>query len=1007
MRCALALTCAWSGFCLPLAAQIGGGSIVGFVQDPSGAAVVGAKVSARNTATSEILTTATNQEGYYEFPLLPAGEYQLATESAGFQKAISTNLNLHSGTRPRIDLKLVIGALTDTVMVVSKAPLLNATTTDMGVVINSKQVESLPLNGRNWEQLVNLQTGVVDAPGSSNGGQGGIEFNGGAALSNNLMLDGIDMTFAENASASSFLGAGSGQGVTINTVSLEAVEEFKSTSSSFSAEYGRATGGVINITTKSGSNQFHGTLFEFFRNDKLNAESFFGNLNGLTRPPLRWNQYGGNLGGPIVHNKVFFFANYEGDQIHQNSGISANVPTPLLLSQLTPALQHAFSVIPNTFAPTSNPLIGLHTRNANQTNNENTLLARGDIELGKHRLTMRTSYNNQDFSLPNLAPTMPQLYPMRYHNAAVQDNFTIGPTMFNELRIGVNRVDLKRDYAGAPPEPAAFSVPSAGLSGPPSGGINFQDTTYTVADNFTKIHGRHSLKAGFEIREVRTGRYQFNLSQERYNSVADLIADKMLQVVVVFSGEKGLTNRDYGFYGQDEWRVNQRIQINLGMRYEYFPPVKGAYNIASPDYFGAFAPPGTPLTKPDRNNWGPRVGLVADLTGRQKLILRVGAGLTYMPPTMMYYYGFAFLTPLIPFNPTFLPAQLPAGYDLSFPFNSAPLKASLLANPTALPPGISVSRTIENPNDRDEYAGQWNLSLQYAVTSSLAIQGSYVGNRGLKLTMDRTLNLTDPKTGRPPDPAIGLIGVVENAGRSFYNALQLSANQRLSHGVTVNAYYTYSNNMVYGGPDTNNVSNQVIQDDVNNIAGSYGPKIGDVRHRVTSVVSYAIPTPGFAATSRLGRAVFTGWTGQGILSWRSGMPINVTSGIDEVGNGLATPQRPDLVQGVSPYVNNINSLRWLNPAAFNSATPAAQKRFGNLGYDALLGPTAFNLDFSMHKAFVITEKSRITFRAEFFNFDNHTTFGNPNAVMTNANFGRILGNATGARAIQLALKYQF
>jgi hypothetical protein len=199
----------------------------------------------------------------------------------------------------------------------------------------------------------------------------------------------------------------------------------------------------------------------------------------------------------------------------------------------------------------------------------------------------------------------------------------------------------------------------------------------------------------------------------------------------------------------------------------------------------------------------------------------------------------------------------------------------------------------------------------------------------------------------------------------------------------------------------------VIQDDVNNIAGSYGPKIGDARYRVTSVASYAIPTPGFASTSRLGRAVLKGWTSQGILSWRSGLPLNVTAGIDEVGNGLPTPQRPDLVPGVSPYVNNINSLRWLNPAAFNSATPLAQKRFGNLGYDALLGPTAFNLDASLHKAFAITEKSRISLRAEFFNLDNHTAFGNPNAVLTNANFGRILGTATGARAIQFALKYQF
>jgi hypothetical protein len=1006
MKSAVALMCLLGLLYLPCTAQIGGGSIVGFVQDPSAAAVVGARVSAENMATSEVRTTSTNVEGYYEFPLLPAGEYRLTAEATGFQKAVSGNLNLHSGTRPRIDLKLVIGALTDTVMVVSKAPLLNVTSTDLGVVINSKEVSTLPLNGRNWEQLVNLQAGVVDAPASDAGGNGGIEFNGAASFSNNLMLDGIDMTFVENGAAANYAAAGS-NGVIINTVSVEGVEEFKSSGSSLSAEYGRATGGVINITTKSGTNQFHGTLFEFFRNDKMDAKSFFTNFNGLAKPPLRWNQFGGNLGGPVRRNKIFFFANYEGAQIHRDVGITANVPTPALLAQLTPALRQEFSAIPTTFAPTSNPLIGLHTRNDSQKNEEHTLLARGDVELGAHRLTMRTNYNHQNYSIPNLAPGMPQIYPMRFHHAVVQDNYTISPTMFNELRIGFNRSDLKRGYAGTPPEPATAGVASAGLSGPPSGGINFQDSSYTIADNLSKIHGRHSFKTGFELRLVRAGRYQYNLSQEHYNSVADLIADKFNDVTVVFSGEKGLSNRDYGFYAQDEWRVNPRMQINIGLRYEYFPPVKGAFNIATANPWGPFAPAGTPLTKPDRNNWGPRLGLVADLTGRQKLILRAGGAITYMPPMMMYYYSFAFLTPFVPFNPSFLQSNLPPGYPLAYPFDSTALKSSLLVNPNVLPPGTTVPRTVENPNDRDEYAAQWNLSLQYALTSSLSVQGSYTGNRGLKLTGMRTLNLKNPKTGQVPDPTIGTINIFENAGRVSYHALQLSANQRLARGVTANVYYTFSKALVYYAADTNTVSNRVVQDDENNIAGSYGPKIGDVKHRVVGVASYEIPTARFASPSRLGRAVFRGWTGQGIMTWRSGIPINVTSGIDQVGNTFLTPQRPDLVYGVSPYFGNPNSLRWLNPAAFNSAIPASQKRFGNLGYNALLGPTAFNIDASLHKTFAITEKNRIMFRAEFFNLDNHTTFANPNSVLTNASFGRLLGTATSSRNIQLALKYQF
>jgi hypothetical protein len=287
------------------------------------------------------------------------------------------------------------------------------------------------------------------------------------------------------------------------------------------------------------------------------------------------------------------------------------------------------------------------------------------------------------------------------------------------------------------------------------------------------------------------------------------------------------------------------------------------------------------------------------------------------------------------------------------------------------------------------------------------VQGSYVGNRGLKLTAARTLNLQEPVTGQRPDPTIGDILFKENAGRSSYHALQLSANQRFGHGLTMNAYYTFSKTLAYFAPDTTNVTNAVIQDDEHNIAGSYGPKVGDVKHRITGVFSYDLPAPGFASASKLGRAILKGWSSQGIVSWRSGLPINVLSGIDEVGNNFPTPQRPDLVLGVPVYVGHPGTQRWLNPAAFSSAIPKAQKRFGDLGYDALVGPTAFNFDASLHKTFTLREKNRLTFRLEFFNALNHTTFENPNASLSNPNFGQILGTATGQRNIQLALKYNF
>src|SRR2546422_421080 len=284
---------------------------------------------------------------------------------------------------------MVVGQVSDSVEVTAAAPLVNATTADLGVVVDQSKVEALPLNGRDFQQLVGLQAGVYASPDSFNGQRGGIEFNGASAFGNNLLMDGVDMSFGENSASASDKAAGTevgraagqatgngiGRGSLINTISVEAIQEFKATGSAFSAEYGRATGGVLNVTTKSGTNQLHGTLFEFFRNDKLDANSFFSNKAGLARPPLRWNQFGANLGGPIRRDKLFFFFNYEGAQASQNSPQTGNVPTSLLLSMVTPAIRQNLSLLPAPTSPTSNPLVGFNYHNDSRKYNEHTCVS--------------------------------------------------------------------------------------------------------------------------------------------------------------------------------------------------------------------------------------------------------------------------------------------------------------------------------------------------------------------------------------------------------------------------------------------------------------------------------------------------------------------------------------------------------------------------------------------------------------------------------------------------------
>lgn len=982
-------------------AQIGGGSIVGTVRDPSGAAVPNVRVSTHNQDTNETQEVATNGEGYYEFPLLPAGHYRLEAEASGFDRLRGSVFDLFTGTRPRIDLQLQVGATSQTVEVSAAAPLINTTSTELGVVMTRARTDELPLNGRNFQELVGLQAGVVNSPASGAGGRGGVSFHGSSALGTNFLLDGVDMSFGEVNGAAGFQSAGGGS-VLINTVSVEAVEEFKSSASATSAEYGRAGGGVVNITTRSGTNTFHGTLFEFFRNDKLNANDFFSNKAGLPRSPLRWNQFGGNFGGPLIKDRLFFFFNYEGAQVKRQSQVTGNVVTPALLAQVSPAIRSTLTAfLPPTYVPTSNANIGLHTRNDRQVNDENTYLSRLDWLLGKQRLAVRYSYNNQTYTTPSLAPTIPTVYPLRYGNAVVEHTYSVGASTFNEIRAGFNRVDLNRNPANSDSIPAWISV--QGVNASQSSFIHFVPTTYSLADNFTKIVGAHSLKMGFDIREVRGVRVQGGKPTYTYNTFADLINQTPASVQLLFGGSKGLRTRNSGFYFQDDWRISSNLQVNLGLRYEYSPPLRGGFNVNSSDPFGPFNGPQEPMFAADRNDFGPHLGIVWSPGGSKKTVVRAGGAINYIMPQAIYYYDMAYVNPALSFVSTFSAADVPAQY-LSYPAALA-FQNLILANPSQLPANFRLSRSIADYNRRDTYVGTWNLAVQQQLTRDLAFQAAYVGQRTVKLISVRPLNLVDPKRGARPVPTLGQINFEENAANISYHALELSLNQRLWHGLSYDAYFTWAKSLGYYTPDDTITFTGSGLQDPNNIAGSTGPVEGLPVRNFRGVLSYALPgVP--ALHNPVARGVLGGWTLRGIFGWRSGIPLNVVSGNDYYGNGRSAGQRPDVVAGVDPYIRNLAVQTWLNPAAFSVAEVAAQKRFGNLGFDALRGPNAFTLDAGLHKSFSITERQKLTFRLEAFNVLNHPVFASPIAALNNPNFGKITGVGS-PRLYQLALKYVF
>lgn len=1014
-----------------LIAQITGGSIVGNVTDQSGAVMGKVVVQATNLETGAGAKTITSETGRYEFPLLPAGTYTVSAEAPGFQRAVSKKLELHAGTQPRIDFAMVVGQVTSSVEVEAAGAQVNTTNTELGVVIDSGKVKELPLNGRDFTQLLALQPGW--SVGSSAAQRGGVQVNGSPGLGNNFLLDGVDMSLGETNGVG--LGAIGARGATINTVSIEAMEEFKTTTGAFAAEYGHATGGVINLVTKSGGNAFHGTLWEFFRNDKLDANTFFANRASSVRPPLRFNQYGGNLGGPIWRNKVFFFFNYEGAKVRRAVQVTGNVPTDLMVSEVkNPILAADLAKLPRSYTPTSDPLIGSHFRNDRQIDDELTTLSRLDAYLGKNRLAFRLAYNDQNVSNPTLRQDIRQFLPIPVKNWEISDVTTFSPTLLNEARFGYNHYPIARHLASVNPGDNAAVPGCCSITAQPraidSPAITFNtmdllaaDTpTKMFVDNLTWIRGAHTLKAGFEARVLNSKRTQFGQGAWMlYNSTQDIVNDKVYQVELDFGNPgRGFDFSTYGAYAQDDWKINRRLQVNFGLRYEYYTVLSGPIGLQTRDPFGPLTAPGAPLWNPRRTDFGPRAGLVFDVFGNGTTIFRAGAGISYSAPQPIFYYDSQWISAAVPAFPVVLASDLPASLQpVTYPFPDSFLQA-VRKDPSLAPPGMAAAagRYVSDPGRKDDHVEMWNASLQRQMTHTLALQVSYVGNRALNLATSQNFNLVSPLTGSRPSP-LGPITYIENSGTSWYNALQVAANKKLSHNLSFDAYFTSSRTMQYHGAGTIVNGVQTQDQDPNNFAASIGPAAGSVRNLFTLVHSYEIPTPSFVKNSGAGKALLGGWTVQGIMSARSGPALNVTLGFDAVGNGYGGSQRPDAVAGQSQYAQGLGPLVFLNRAAYSSAGPRAQQRFGNLGYDTAEGPGGFGWDAGIHKTFEIHEQHRITFRLEMFNWMNHPIFTAPSVKLSDPNFGIVNSTGTqagcafsscstgGARNIQMALKYSF
>lgn len=967
-------------------------TLSGRVIDDSGLPIEGAGLALLRVETGIIQEIKTDSVGEFLFPLVPPGSYELSVQQTGFKTEKRDGIVISASDRRRIDFTLSPGVVTETISVVADAAQTNSDSGTLGFVALNTQVQALPLASRNFDQLITLGTGIVR---SRPGTVPSFSINGTSQYGYSLSLDGTDASAIE---APTTGDPSAGSSARLNTVSPESIEQLQVQTGTFSADSGRAAGALINVISRSGTNSLHGSLFEYFRNNSLDARNFFA--SSVT--PLRQNQFGGSLGGPIVADRLFFFGNYEGSRARIPRQITANVPTAAFRALSPSVYQTYLDAVPLPTEAISGSLdTGIYRRTDRFRADENLLNLRTDYTSGADSIFVRYSQNKSETSSPTFLPGNRLTFPLTNYLATVGYTRILTASTFNELRLGWDRWDVPREnstYEGGLGEITITGILTGSNA---EGKLHFVDSTYTLADTLHHKVGRHSLRAGGEFRRLDSARTQRENPRFSYTSGAGFLANIPATVTLTY-GNTGTGLRQYqtGLFVQDDWRLHPRVTLNLGLRYDYFSPLSelhGRMQNTGSDPFGPFLPKGSPLYNPDKNNFQPRIGFAWDVSGQQKTVLRGGFGAYTIALPPFFIWNASTIDPALPVSATYTPVDVPG---LSYPLSGALAAAN--ADPTGaaeagLAPAI-VSRFLIDRDRRDPYTLTWNLTVERQLSRNFLLQTSYVGTRTRKSQGSRALNLVDPVTKSRFDPLIGQISYSDSSNRRNYDALQISLRKRLSYGLVVNANYTWSHLILYGNEDSFGPSKN---QDWDNLAASRGNSNLDVRHAFILDYSWEIPTRSWSQ-SGVGRQLLGGWVLSGVTALRSGLPVNILTGRDNRGNGFPSTQRANYLGGPI-YADNQTLTNWFNPAAF--VNPAAGT-FGNIGYNIANGPIYVGVDVALAKRFVVWKENFLQFRVDAFNLPNRANFNNPDSNVNSATFGRIT-SALDPRQLQLSLRYQF
>src|SRR5688572_16724198 len=976
-------------------------SIEGLITDQDGASIAEAEITAHEPTLGVMRRAMTDTSGQYLVAALPVGNYRLEIRARGFTTQVAERVKIEVGRRRIQDFRLQVGDFTEQVTISSANNVIERSTVSVGQIIDRRLVQEVPLNGRYFLDLGLLVPGSVTPPQGAFSsapirglGSFSITTAGNREEMVNYVINGITLNNLTNSS------------ITFQP-SIGAVQEFKVDNSTFSAEHGQSSGAVVNVATRSGGNEFRGELFEFFRNDALDARNFF-TFTSSEPPPFKRNQFGGQLGGPIVKDKAFFFFSYEGlrqrQRVNLNSLVlsdtqraSASDPVIVNLLALIPRANFVDSSGTSRFVGSANASVNTDQWSIDLSHN----LGKNDRLHAYYSVyrTLLSEPNRNGNTIPGFGNTTRQLRQVFTFN----ETHIFSPMLVNELRFGFNRFSSETT-PNAQLNPTEFGI-NHGITEPiglpqisVAGGLNFGgpsinpsgrgDSTFIVADSFSYQRGKHSLKGGGEFRQFLNNNFRKGTGSFNFSTVpAFLTGTANSFSVTLGSQSSSIAEGALGFFLQDNYKVRSNLMLELGLRYEWNMTPTERY-----DRFIVFDPSTASLIRvgnhidevyqQNNKNVQPRVGFAWDPFGNGRTSVRAAYALQTDQPMTSVVIGTTT-------NP-------PLAIPLTF---SGPIRldnAINLGRPAGLAPQ-SIAHDFKNA-----YLQSWNFNVQRELLRNLVLSVGYIGSKGTHLISRRNFN--QPINGARPFPTLsqsspilpgtnlGNITQVESGGNSSYNALWMKVSQRLARGLQFQASYTWSKSLDYNSFSTGGIVGQ----DSYNLRGDRGLSDFDARHRFVFNGIFDVPLGG--------NLLLDGWQLATIVQLQSGSPINIVTS-DTTVNGIGNTLRPD-VTGPIRMIGSVET--WFDTSVF-TAVP----RFGNVGRNVVIGPGFNNTDCAIIKNTKVGETVRVQFRAEFFDVFNHPNFGAPGSIVGTPSFGQITstrfptGESGSSRQIQFAVKIIF